>query len=445
MIRRISIYLTIIIPNLFSLCVSYIIIPFTSEMSKIENNLSPKDIMNKLILNDLYTNIDIGTPPQNLNFTLNFHSYQTYILNYNSSRKFIQYNKNISSTYISLNDKSIFFQGNDFQSAFNSSDKISINKYLKDYNLNFLLIKKENEDTNINFSGSFGLSVVDCGEPLSLDSGLLYNLKKNNLIDNYIFTLIFNKDNFFEGKVIVGKNIYDKYIDDYFHYSHCIIDYNYNFFFWGWNNFKVNYKDNSFNIYHAYFKPNSGVIICSLNIQKILKNDFFDNKISEKKCFEENSTYHFFYCDNDVDINIQSFKFLNNKDNITFQINKEDLIYNYNHKKYFLMVFDKNLKSDTIYLGIPFLKKYDIIFDQDKRHSGFYNFKIDFKEDEKEEKNDKKIIPEQFKVNYLWKKISLIIMFLIILLFIYILFYLYRDIRRKQAKKIIAGFEYSEI
>lgn len=83
--------------------------------------------------------------------------------------------------------------------------------------------------------------------------------------------------------------------------------------------------------------------------------------------------------------------------------------------------------------------------DQDKRHSGFYNFKIDFKEDEKEEKNDKKIIPEQFKVNYLWKKISLIIMFLIILLFIYILFYLYRDIRRKQAKKIIAGFEYSEI
>ena len=109
------------------------------------------------------------------------------------------------------------------------------------------------------------------------------------------------------------------------------------------------------------------------------------------------------------------------------------------------MVFDKNLKSDTIYLGIPFLKKYDIIFDQDKRHSGFYNFKFDFKEDEKEEKNDKKIIPEQFKVNYLWKKISLIIMFLIILLFIYILFYLYRDIRRKQAKKIIAGFEYSEI
>ena len=147
-------------------------------MSKIPNDLSPKELMNKIIFNDLYTNINIGTPSQSLNFYINFNSYHTYILSYNNLRKFKQYNQNESSTYILFNNKSTFFQGNEFISGFNSSDKITIGKYLKDYDLEFLLIKQENSDTKITFAGSLGFKIVDIGEPTALTAGLIYKLYK---------------------------------------------------------------------------------------------------------------------------------------------------------------------------------------------------------------------------------------------------------------------------
>jgi len=48
----------------------------------------------------------------------------------------------------------------------------------------------------------------------------------------------------------------------------------------------------------------------------------------------------------------------------------------YNNKKYLLIVFNKQINKKTIYLGYPFLRKYDMIFNIDNRHVGFYNFKI---------------------------------------------------------------------
>ena len=442
-----KIYLLIYIYFLFKLTHTYIIIPFTSDMSKIPNDLSPKELMNKIIFNDLYTNINIGTPSQSLNFYINFNSYHTYILSYNNLRKFKQYNQNESSTYILFNNKSTFFQGNEFISGFNSSDKITIGKYLKDYDLEFLLIKQENPDTKITFAGSLGFKIVDIGEPTALTAGLIYKLYKKKIIENYKFTLIFNKDNNYEGKILIGKNIYEKYVDDYYSYDHCIIenDYDYNC---GWINFEVTMKENQIKLYYVYLKPENGVIIASIQFKKLLKKEFFEQKIKEKKCYELNDKYDFFYCDDDIDINIENIKFMNKKQKINFEINKDDLIYSYCGKKYFLIVFDKNLMSNTIYLGIPFLKKYDIIFDQDSRQAGFYNFKIDFKEEEidnNKKKEDKKIIRENLKKKIHWKVYIIIIMFIIITLLIYLIFYLYRDMRRKQGKAFIDGFEYSKI
>ena len=63
----------------------------------------------------------------------------------------------------------------------------------------------------------------------------------------------------------------------------------------------------------------------------------------------------------------------------------------YNNKLYLLIVFDNRIDKKTVYLGYPFLRKYDMIFDIDKRHVGFYNFKIKYeykKESETEEKNE---------------------------------------------------------
>jgi hypothetical protein len=46
-----------------------------------------------------------------------------------------------------------------------------------------------------------------------------------------------------------------------------------------------------------------------------------------------------------------------------------------NNKLYFLIVFSNNLKKEWV-LGNPFLKKYQIIFNQEESIIGFYNDKI---------------------------------------------------------------------
>jgi hypothetical protein len=59
----------------------FIVIPFKSDLTTISNDLSPENLIKKLMSNDIYTEINIGTPSQQLSFFINFGSYHTYILN----------------------------------------------------------------------------------------------------------------------------------------------------------------------------------------------------------------------------------------------------------------------------------------------------------------------------------------------------------------------------
>ena len=63
----------------------------------------------------------------------------------------------------------------------------------------------------------------------------------------------------------------------------------------------------------------------------------------------------------------------------------------YNNKLIFLIEFEGRVDKKEVKLGYPFLKKYDMIFNIDNRHVGFYNFKIKYeykKESETEQKNE---------------------------------------------------------
>ena len=81
------------------------------------------------------------------------------------------------------------------------------------------------------------------------------------------------------------------------------------------------------------------------------------------------------------------------------------------------------MSNEIIYLGYPFLKKYDIILEQDKRIAGFYNFQNNFDDKEKEKKKgdskEEKINPNFDKKNNNTKYIVLIL-FLIIMIILYL-------------------------
>ena len=74
-------YLLFLFQFLFSF--QFIIIPFESSLSKISDNLSSQEFIRKLINNDIYSEINIETPYQKINFSLNFTSYSSYILQEN--------------------------------------------------------------------------------------------------------------------------------------------------------------------------------------------------------------------------------------------------------------------------------------------------------------------------------------------------------------------------
>jgi len=434
--------------NIFFILISfsfeYIIIPFSSQLSNIEQNLSPSNFINAMANNELYTNINIGTPYQSIKMCINFNSFHTYILQKQKIKKqFNEYNESISSSFKLLYNKSKSFQECDFDYAYYASDKISIGENLNDNYINFMLVTKKSSTTKSNFAGSIGFGVVGYDGPI--DTGIVYYLKNKTIIDNYFITIVFNKNNF-DGKIIIGENIYEKYNKDYLQSLNILVDYEYHLF-WGWNFLNLSYNNNNLYFKFVYIKPELGVIMAPMNLKELLKQNFFDEKIKEKKCYESNSFYNFYYCDEDVDMNIGDFNFMNKNYYFSFLLNSNDLIYNYNGKKFFLIVFNTILSNEIIYLGYPFLKKYDIILEQDKRIAGFYNFQINFDDKEKEKKKgdskEEKINPNFDKKNNNTKYIVLIL-FLIIMIILYFVFLQFRNYKRKK-KPVSMDFEYSEI
>ena len=202
-----------------------IIIEFKSTLSEIPKDLSPIDFFTSLISNELYTNINIGNPLQNFDFLIDFDSYHTYIIKDNNIFK---NNKNTfqdsRSNSFKILTKDIFFQNLNFQRASFCSDYITINENIKNMNYSFLYVQDKKLKKNINYPGVIGMGVVSNGEPLYNEVGLIYQLKKANVTNNYFYTIVFD-DNSFNGKILIGKNIYEEFSSDDFINDYCLVTY----------------------------------------------------------------------------------------------------------------------------------------------------------------------------------------------------------------------------
>ena len=433
----------------------YLTIPFTSTLSNIKDNLSPNEFMLTMFSNDLITKIKIGTPYQELNLFLDFNSYFTYILNPNLKdiKSTEKYNNSLSSSYIDHNNETLFFKTSSFDNGKNATDILKLNNKINDILLRFILVTKSNRDTKLNYAGSFGLGPIDNREIKFKQNSLIYQFKKYNLTENYMFMLIFNKNNN-NGKLIFGKNIYEKYIDDLFQFSNIITESSFKFI-WGWDYFNIYFNNYLSNMKTVIIKPDIGVCIANTDFRNEIYNRFLKKLINEKQCFEGKFyNYNYLYCNEETNLDFIYLNFTS-PTKITFKLDYNDLIKVYNGKKYLLILFHPLYSSNNIYIGLPLLKKYDLIFDQDKKIMGFYNFKIDTKDDyiddekkkdDKEvdnKKKEKKINPgEEDKFN---SKLYFVILLLILLLIIlYCIFIIYRRNRRKKNKYYEKDFEYEE-
>ena len=376
---------------------SEVIIPFTSSLSEIPKNLTPNYFMDSLFRNELYTNVKVGTPPQNLDLIINFEYYHLFLIKDSPSDSINhkRFYSNESSTFTNLSRQEYFSSYNmGFTKAINSSDLFTINENITNCNFIFLQVIDSETQIKIKNPGVIGLNVISNGEPFHLEQGLVYQLKAQNFTNNYLYTLIYNNNDDFKGKIIFEKNIYEEYPLDNCSSCYCYTTPDYTFY-WGCNYIKSFYyiKTNktALEIKNILVKPELGVVLFNKDIQEKLKEVFFDDKIKEGKCYEDYSLYTFYYCDIDVKIDIGVFEFKKLTSNFYFSLDSDDLTMQYNNKTFLLIGFSPTILKDEVHLGYPFFRKYDVIFDQNKRTLSFYDFKIG--------KKKKEIEPEEKKSN----------------------------------------------
>ena len=353
-----------------------------------------------------------------LNFELN--SFPTWIITYKSK----SHNKNqtlydqFSSESFYLKDSSTHvYVHSKFHWTYFCYDKLSFQNYnIDDY---FFLGVEIFYDLPIN-SGIIGLDCQNRKKSYIPELNFVGQLKRNKIINNYSFSFIYKKfddhkreeGNFLIGelpnkylwnlnnKTLVYKNIMK--IEDELK--------------WGFEADKIyvgNYKIE--NISKVGFSIEHGVIIGSYEYKEYIIKTFFNALFENKTCYSERfeDLFQGFVCDNNL--NIDSFE------NLIFKIGMKEFVFTKDD------LFIKNDKNKTLFLvtfpskdwyftnidwtfGVPFFKKYIVVFDMDKKSIGYYI--------------DKKESNYELYINYLnIRNICIILSILIIFLFVFLLFY----------------------
>ena len=318
-----------------------------------------------------YTNITIGTPKQIIPSYIYIENSNFYI-DRKKRKEYFQYKK--STSYKKLENESKYIS-DEFTKGILSSDILYLDSNIIK-NCNFILSTVGSRFKFTKFS-AIGLKTKN------ISYNFINQLKQNNFINSDIFTIKFNEKNSNEGEIIIG---------DYPH------------------NYDINYKNKKFNFDKAILKQtlfywnlffddiyikNNKNLVKNINIGITLDfNGFFGDKnyhdyiyenifkklISEKKCFknfDDDYKIYYYYCNKDSNIEkkFENIYFKSKKLDYIFELNFKDVFKMINNKLYFLIVFSNNLKKEWV-LGNPFLKKYQIIFNQEESIIGFYNDKI---------------------------------------------------------------------
>ena len=418
------------------------ILPFdTITLNNPLQSSQNSEFYNQLFQTELYVNLTIGTPPQNVKSLIKFDSPGFYInegaFNYTLSSTSKKYYWPISKYFfnsVSYMVGDIFYINfyksyNDFITNKNNAQELNI---IKTNETLFIVINKDRKNINKNIFYNYGYVGLDYKEKNNneppetthtfIDRAHKYwNIKKN------IFYLEFNKDNqtyknyfnnYYRGYFILGENLVtdedEKNKIKFIYLSKDKISYNWIIYFDNiylktneQNIHKFNFTDATDNLeYGAELKVNLPYIVGSYEYLNYINNSFFNELINKKICFFNllNNTiagkyYYSFICNsqseflmNKLENNFPDLIFESKNLLKNFTLSKNDL-FAYNNMDtsdnnlYFLIIFHKEIKNvnKNWIIGIPFFRKYIFSFDYENKQIGYY----DKKEVNMNQKNNK--------------------------------------------------------
>jgi hypothetical protein len=391
--------------------------------------------MENLYINNIYTEIFLGTPLQKFSFQIKLNQFPFSILGEEvqniSIKKFSSSSSSTKTIY--FNDSTIEYEDFDFKKGNLLTDIFSLSNSQDNLNeINNISIFCVTEiNKNYYESGIIGLDIE--GDPFksgyAYETNLISQLKKRNLIKKETFNFKYiNED---EGILIIGE--YPEYYDSaYKNYTNTAIEHDFVYAKWQVD-FSINYNqislsDTSFTL----FEIEKGFIFGNNLFLEEIQKSFFNYYINNGKCSKEsfnieNKTIIYFVCDKNVKINeMKELKFIERRHlNVEFIFTYKDLFYKYKNKIYYLIVFSDD---NNWILGKPFFKKYQLIFDKDKKTIGYY-----------------KIYEKGLRGTIFYNKLFYVIIFLliIIMILIYKIFFKKNFVFKKiRANELKENYEY---
>ena len=392
---------------------------------KINENLPVDGYMEELLWNNLITKINLGTPLNSTNFMIRLQTHPLILIGEETNTKFQKYNNSKSSSFKTLNNSIIKNQYSYFIESKLSQEKFNILN--NNIEIKCLLTNKISNDEGIHYPGLLGLGLK---ESIKIEkeyegTNFIQQLKSYNLISSYVFTIKFN-EKYKNGEIIIGEKPEEynkKYHSDGFRQVQT--EKITSSFAWSISidNLIVGNK-NIENDVIIRLKLESGVIKPTYGLQKYLEKIFFFPLLKNKSCFQ-NRTEDFFgiyyYCNKNIDL--KSFPVINfhlKPFQMNFTLTYEDLVVDYKGRYFFLLIFQEYIERFEV--GYPLLKKYEFVFDQDKKIIGIY-----------------KQVKGSFSImNFL----IVTFIFIIFCLLIFSVFVLFKKQRRRRINEIDDNFDY---
>ena len=420
-----------------------VIIPFITIKENFTKNYDPSIFMFHYFPNKIETTIKLGTPTQEISLRIKTF---TAPISVNSVQmgtyQITRFNESNSSSFISLNDKPLYYGEYDFKSALKSKEILCLNDDLKLNNFTFFL--GITESLYYRESGVLGLNYPDLDMRIK-DVSFIKQLKERKLIDKYIFYITYN-DNNDTGKVIFGSLPHDidpqkydqnKYDEFYATIVRSTLGLTARESYYG-----DVFIDSAFNIELAI---EDNFIRGTKIFRTILEENFFQKYIDRNICKSEifsyidNKNQLFFHCSKEV--NLTDFKsIILSIDNseLKIELNASDLFLEYNDNYYFMMYFPTgDYTSEYFRLSKIFFKKYIITFNFDNKMIGYYKNK------EANNNGKQNINNSDGEYNYLIPWIIIVILVIIVLsLCFYIIYYKLCKNRVKRANELKDDYSY---
>ena len=453
--------------------------PFTTiekkepELTTYYNRTITNEVMKNIYLNEIFINLEIGSPPQKIYLRLSVNSDDFFISkgnaifekNYPKKEGNYYYDQTKSSTFKRSDKKDDIYFSHVHTSEYVMDDIIF---YVTDKKINKINIKEfgfflANKVNGPNH-GIVGLKNYPYSERRD---DFFSSLKKFNLIKNKIWFLDFENSNK-NGKLIMGnyphfdenilKSGKNKFFDlNHFEKIYSVVNNEKWDSTWGLTFNKIYMKNASTSYYdeiinknenfkNVILNPNFGVIIASQNFKIPFEVTFLNKYLNNRICYQpiltlnrnyEQKSFYYYYCNasyieqmkkdfNPILFEHKEFKF-------NFSLEFDDLYVQKNKYIYLRIIFDGY--SPNWVFGSPFFSKFTLFFDSDSKEIGFYSPNINHN-----------IIKENFNKNVGQSVSKIILHILLCIILIIIGIFIGKKIyglkRKLRANELEEKFEY---